>query len=173
MMFPSPPSDQIPPIHDVLIIGAGPCSLAVVARLGEHKPSALYTDEEHRRFHWLAKHASKSAVKDRKKGKVHRQGSDTADRRPMSSNDERSILVLDAEGKGWMTRWHRLFAAFEIQHLRSPMFFHVDPGDKDALLAFAYERGREGELKEITGVVGKEVSKHKVKKRRRLAGRCG
>ena len=47
------------------------------------------------------------------------------------------------------------------------MFFHPDPGDRDSLLAFAHEQGRAGELVEIGGCVGREVSKHKVKKEKR------
>lgn len=54
------------------------------------------------------------------------------------------------------------------------MFFHPDPGDRDALLAFAHERERTAELEEIAGCVGKELSKHKQKKRRRemCGGKC-
>lgn len=54
------------------------------------------------------------------------------------------------------------------------MFFHPDPGDRDALLAFAHERERTGELEEIVGCVGKELSKHKRKMRRRemCGGKC-
>ena len=163
---PSPTSAAtLPTIHDVLIIGAGPSGLAVAARLREHTPSALYTDEEHRRFHWLRKHAGHSSVKDRKTGRVR-----TASHTPIT----RDLLVLDAEGKEWLTRWNALFAAFRISHLRSPMFFHPDPGDRDALLAFAHEKQRTGELEEIAGCVGKELSKHKQKKRRRemCGGKC-
>jgi hypothetical protein len=47
------------------------------------------------------------------------------------------------------------------------MFFHVDPGERDALVAFAQEEGRQGELKEIVNCVGKERSKHSKKKKRR------
>jgi cation diffusion facilitator CzcD-associated flavoprotein CzcO len=36
-------------IQDVLIIGGGPCGLAVAARLHESTPSALFTDSEHQR----------------------------------------------------------------------------------------------------------------------------
>jgi hypothetical protein len=160
----------LPPLHDILIIGAGPSGLAVAARLREHTPSALYTDEEHRRFHWLRKHAGASSVKDRRTGRVrvsasHGQNSDSR---------ERDLLVLDAEGKDWLTRWNGLFAAFRIQHLRSPMFFHPCPRDRDSLLAFAHETNRTNELEEIAGCVGKELSKHKQKKRRReLCGKCG
>jgi hypothetical protein len=46
------------------------------------------------------------------------------------------------------------------------MFFHVDPGDRDGMLAYTQEVGREEELWEISGCVGKEMSKHKKKKRR-------
>lgn len=156
--------DQLPPIHDVLLVGAGPSGLAVAARLRERTPSALYTDEEHRRFHWLAKHGSRSSVKDRKTGRVRSAASFS------SSPQQRSLLVLDAESPAWLARWHALFAALRIAHLRSPMFFHPDPGDRDALLAFAHEARRTGELEEIAGCVGKEVSKHRMKKRRREVG---
>lgn len=162
----TPPTDAtLPAIHDVLIIGAGPSGLAVAARLREHTPSALYTDEEHRRFHWLKKHAGQSSVIGRRTGKV---------RSAFNGPKERDLLVLDAEGPDWLRRWNRLFGALQIQHLRSPMFFHPDPGDRDALLAFAHETERTGELEELTGCVGKELSKHKQKKRRReLCGKCG
>lgn len=56
-----------------------------------------------------------------------------------------------------------MFRAMEIKTLRSPLFFHPDPRDRDGLLAFAYEQGREEELDEITAVVGKELSKHRKK----------
>jgi hypothetical protein len=46
------------------------------------------------------------------------------------------------------------------------MFFHVDPGDRDGMLAYTQEVGREDDLWEISGCVGKEMSKHKKKKRR-------
>lgn len=74
------------------------------------------------------------------------------------------MLVLDSSSDQWMAKWNALFKKFEISHLRSPMFFHTDPSDRDALLAFAHEQGRMDELQEIAGVVGEEVSKHKRKK---------
>jgi hypothetical protein len=167
-VFTESTTTTLPPLHDILIIGAGPSGLAVAARLREHTPSALYTDEEHRRFHWLRKHAGASSVKDRRTGRV--RTATTLNSHP----GERDLLVLDAEGKDWMTRWHALFAVFRIQHLRSPMFFHPCPSDRDSLLAFAHETGRTSELEEIAGCVGKELSKHKQKKRRReLCGKCG
>lgn len=76
------------------------------------------------------------------------------------------MLVLDGTGDQWMQRWNNAFRTLEIKQLRSPMFFHVDPGDRDGMLAYTQEVGREKDLWEISGCVGKEMSKHKKKKRR-------
>lgn len=66
-----------------------------------------------------------------------------------------------------MERWNRAFKTLEIQQLRSPMFFHVDPSDRDGMLAYTQETGRDCDLWEIPGCVGKELSKHKKKKKLR------
>jgi hypothetical protein len=44
------------------------------------------------------------------------------------------------------------------------MFFHPHPGDLDALKTYAQIKGRSKELVEISGVVGREWSKHQKKK---------
>lgn len=80
------------------------------------------------------------------------------------------MLVLDSSGDGWMAKWKRLFAVLEIRHLRSPMFFHPDPRDRDGLLEYVHAVGRECECVEIAGCVGRELSKHQLKKRRRRGG---
>lgn len=51
------------------------------------------------------------------------------------------------------------------------MFFHVDPKDRDALLAYAEEKGSPEDLVEIANCVGKERSKHKQKKDRKFVNR--
>ena len=145
-------------IYDAIIIGGGPSALAVAARLREPLPSALYTDVEHQRFHWLKKHGSHIRTRDHSSLKP----CDTA--RPFG-NDLR-LLVLDRSGDEFLSAWKALFKAFDISHLRSPMFFHPDPKDVDSLLAYACLNGRDGELKEIGGVVGKERSKHQEKRKR-------
>lgn len=211
-----------PDLLDVLIIGAGPCGLAVAARLHEETPSAMFTDEEHQRYHWINKHSGRmSLVQSRKKGikgvRAEKWNADTAtagggdktspstktkrirgrgdsggseigeppalssspetvssvslfseDEQDMSAGGEKkrlSIKVLDSTSTNWMERWNRAFRTLEIQQLRSPMFFHVDPGDRDGMLAYTQETGREKDLWEISGCVGKELSKHQKKKK--------
>ena len=139
-------------VYDVIIVGAGPCGLATAARMREHTPAALFTDEEHRRFRFLRRHPKGSSPGSRKD---HSLGP--------------KMLILDAEDDKWLGRWKRLFKTYDISHLRSPMFWHVDPLDRDALLAHAYHNEREDELVEIRNCVGKELSKHAHKKTRSKA----
>jgi len=151
-------------LHDVAIIGAGPCGLAVAARLRETLPSALFTDSEHQRYHWIRRHAERDRVTIRTKKKPVV--------RPNNNNRQTQLntikmVAFEATSDQWLSRWHGMFEALKIRHLRSPLFFHVDPQDRDSLLAFAHERGRMGEMREITGVVGKEISKHERKKKMR------
>lgn len=146
-------SEIYPTLHDVIVIGGGPCGLGIASRLCEHSPSALFTDDEHQRYHWIKKHGRRMALKNRKTGRVKgRNGS--------CKGQRYSTLVLDASGEDFMSRWKTLFTAFDIHHLRSPMFWHVDPSDRDALLAMAHNENREHELFELKNCVGKEVSKH-------------
>lgn len=185
-----------PDIHDVIIIGAGPCGLAVAARMHEETPSAMFTDEEHQRYHWIKKHTGRmrlvqagrsksNAVRTEKwtRGlnstepeRERRESTGSASSVPSLSSSSSSststsaaslsTLVLDGSGEQWMQRWHDGFRVLEIQQLRSPMFFHVDPSDRDGMLAYTQETEREEDLWEISGCVGKEMSKHKKKKRR-------
>lgn len=161
-------------VHDILIIGAGPAGLAAAARIHEHTPSATFTDDEHQRYHWIKKHGRKMNIKNYRNNKdslptppSSPESSDCGCDHTPSSN----MLILDADGTEWMAKWNRLFKTFGIDYLRSPMFFQIDPADRDALLAYAHETDREKELMALPGCAGKEVSKHKKKKTINAKGR--
>lgn len=67
-------SESDGPVHDITI-SAGPCGLAVVARLYEHTPSTIFTDEEHQRYHWTKKLDGRMSTKHKKDGGVQRLSS--------------------------------------------------------------------------------------------------
>ncbi|RDW71156.1 hypothetical protein BP6252_07719 [Coleophoma cylindrospora] len=158
-------------IYDVLIVGAGPCGLAVAARLSEDTPSALFTDSEHQRYHWMKKAASQSS----KAQKVSRRSKTASDRLVTGATNPQTkrlnMKVLDASSDTWMHSWDTKFKDLGISHLRSPMFFHPDPRDRDGLLGFVYKEGREKELVEIGNVVGKGLSKYQRKMKVKNSGR--
>lgn len=148
-------------LYDVVIIGAGPCGLAVAARLRESTPAALFTDDEHERY-WKRFNISESIETEKKNARRGRGRSNSSS----SAQCKRSCVVLDASAREWMAAWRTKFRNLQIDHLRSPLFFHPDPRDRDGLLAFAHFTDRSDELEEIHHVVGKEISKHRVKKQR-------
>ncbi|CAD6907896.1 unnamed protein product [Tilletia controversa] len=177
---PEAPCEPLPAsaYFDLVIIGSGPAALALIARLMEKRPAALYLDEEHRYLHWLH---SKDGSAGRSDGRKKNRRGATVESSPgaapllrtrylpnsserafvrsleseeeqLSDNNNKStsttgssrplrILILDRIG-GWLGLWNRLFAAYEIPHLRSPMFFHPSPADLDALVAYAERTGR-------------------------------
>ncbi|KXS18743.1 hypothetical protein M427DRAFT_198653 [Gonapodya prolifera JEL478] len=125
--------------YDLVVIGAGPHALALVARLLERRPHALISDAEHGRLHRL---------------QSTRRGGAAA---PRQGGSQR-ILVIDRYG-AWMHRWDACFSAYQISHLRSPMFFHMDPADIDSLRAFAHAQGRCNELHDMTHIVDEGCSR--------------
>ncbi|KAL8757903.1 MAG: hypothetical protein Q9199_001866 [Rusavskia elegans] len=163
------------PIHDILIIGAGPAGLAVAARLREPTPSAVFTDAEHNRYQWIKKHSGRMNLRPRGCGAQGSKCSSVGGCNGVKGDDDTTtssgsthrldIKVLDSSGPNWLHSWIANFAALGISHLRSPMFFHPCPRDRDGLLAFAQETGRCDECVEIANCVGKSMSKHRRKKK--------
>ena len=177
-------------VHDVLVIGAGPAGLAIAARLREPTPSAVFTDAEHDRYHWVKKHSGRmnllprgSAARSKCSSTFHRNANGYGlpcvffgrssltvifffrDDIVASNNQRFNIKVVDSSGCDWLNSWTMNFAALGISHLRSPMFFHPCPRDRDGLLAFARETGRCDACVEITNCVGKSMSKHRRKRK--------
>ena len=85
----------------------------------------------------------------------------------MEASDKQrfKIKVVDSSGCDWLKSWTNNFAALGISHLRSPMFFHPCPRDRDGLLVFAHETGRCDDCVEIANCVGQSMSKHRRKKK--------
>lgn len=126
---------------DLVVIGSGPAALALVSRILESRPAALYTEDEHRHLHWLNKGPLLRTHKSgRGAERVIKSATEAGD--DCHCGGRIRILVIDKLGQGWMGLWNRLFAAYDIRHLRSPLFFHPDPSDFDSLLAFAEYEGR-------------------------------
>ena len=147
-------------IHDILIIGVGSSGLAVAAHLHEHTSSALFTDAKHQRFLLLKFSLSSRLIT--KPIRISRRSYTARDRLlyepsiPAIGNLD--IGVLDTNHDDWMAAWNEKFDKLGVSHLRSPMFFHPDPRDRDGLRAFAWAEGSMDELKEIGEVVGKDFS---------------
>ncbi|KAJ9660906.1 hypothetical protein H2198_002251 [Neophaeococcomyces mojaviensis] len=152
--------------YDIAIIGAGPSALAVAARLHESTPSALFTNDEHARY-WKKYKQQRNRLESerkRRKSSVDSVNISQAENIGDPGLDRPSMIVLDAHSDQWLSAWKKRFRDLKISHLRSPLFFHPDPRDRDGLLAFAHEHNRTDELHEIPNVAGKELSKHEKKK---------
>lgn len=142
---------------EVVIVGGGTCGLAVALRLCENAPGLIYTEEEHQRFHWLKKRGHKVST-------IHKGMTKTLKYVSPATLGPENILVLDAIGDKFMTGWDNQFRSCQIPHLRLPMFFHPDPVNIDGMITYAHTHKREKDLMEIQNVVGKEYSKHQLKR---------
>ncbi|PVH15611.1 uncharacterized protein CXQ87_003457 [Candidozyma duobushaemuli] len=154
--------DSCPDIHsenffEVVIVGGGTCGLAVASRLCENAPGSIYTEEEHQRFHWLKTRGSRVST-------IHKGMTKTSKYVAPTKLTAENILVLDALSDSFMGGWDNQFRSCQIPHLRSPMFFHPDPVNIDGMITYAHSTKRERDLMEIQNVVGKEYSKHQIKR---------
>ncbi|KAI8899083.1 hypothetical protein BC833DRAFT_587100 [Globomyces pollinis-pini] len=137
-------------ILDLVIVGAGPHALSLVCRLLEKSPFDVLSDADHQRLHHIGKSGGQFAP-------PFYPCCPTLD----LNSCRKRMLVIDGAG-GWMEKWNNSFHAYNIKHLRSPIYFHPDPLDPNALLAFAETQERTCELQDITSVVdGDKKAKRK------------
>lgn len=152
---------------EVIVIGGGTCGLAASARLCEDYPGSIYTEDEHQRFRWLKQRGNKVNLIN------HNVSSKTKYKPPTKDNSYTlpkkykplEILVLDTVSDRFLGQWDNQFSKCQIPYLRSPMFFHPDPVNIDGLVTYSHFTNRqESDLMKIENVVGKEYSKHQLKK---------
>ncbi len=120
---------------DLLVIGAGPHALSLLARLVDDEPDLR--DERTR-----AAHATKAGSRGRSHTAVRqhlRKSFDACSRLPQRT------LVLDTHGS-FMAQWKQDFAALEIHHTRSHADLHPCPFDFTSLRAWAAVCKREHEM---------------------------
>lgn len=154
---------------DLVIIGAGPAALAVISRILESRPAALYTEDEHRHLHFTHRQRAPALIPS-KIAKTYTPTANSSNGKGLESQSRQGrkkrakglwnlqnnhdlcpcegrikILVIDRLGEGFMGLWRRNFRALGISHLRSPMFFHPDASDFDALIAYANQHGKADE----------------------------
>lgn len=125
----SSPPTSIPSSHlfDLVIIGSGPASLALVARILSVRPASLYTEDEHRHLHWLKKSGNDgssggggsrtSKLKTVRTGRgeekvLKRQESEIQGE--CQCEGKMRILVIDKIG-GWLAAWDRAFKEYDIK----------------------------------------------------------
>jgi hypothetical protein len=108
---------------DLVVIGAGPAALSLVARILEKWPAALYTEEEQRHLLWLHRTDHGRSRAFLKTGRVGRGSDryikgvkhieDRLENGGPNQEDLIRILVVDKSG-GWMKLWNKLFEAYDI-----------------------------------------------------------
>lgn len=150
---------------EAIVVGGGTCGLAVAARLCEECPASIYTEDEHQRFQWLKQRGNKVNLVNRNISSKTKY-KPSKNRYVLKKFSPLEILVLDSKSDSFLGQWDSQFAACQIPYLRSPMFFHPDPVNIDGLISYSYltKRDNEKDLMKIENVVGKEYSKHQLKK---------
>jgi hypothetical protein len=140
-------------LQELVVVGAGPHSLALLCRLFEASPFGILNNQEHQRLHHL-RNKSRQASKD----SILFSCGEHID----IDKAKRKVKVIDSSG-GWMNHWNSCFESLNIDYLRSPIYFHPDPFDPESLRAFAELQNRKSELRDITHVIS-SGTKRKSKK---------
>ncbi|CEH16118.1 hypothetical protein CBOM_05990 [Ceraceosorus bombacis] len=134
---------------DLIVIGAGPASLALVARLLEERPAAIYTEDEHRHLHWLKKSGKAGNISRARTIKTRARGSE----RVISTADDNLAKPSRAERRQRRRQDGETAESLHAEHQRQV----APPGYS---------------LREIANCVGKEISKHRIKSRQKRQGKA-
>lgn len=138
---------------NLVIIGAGPHSLALVLRfLEDSQYNGLTSNEWERSKFWKEKNNNCSC-------------------RSLQGNlklNELRIAVIDKNGE-WLCQWNHQFESIKIPYLRSTAQMHIDPFDKDGMREFAFRHARNEELID-QGIFDKISSKRKNNKNKTKNG---
>jgi hypothetical protein len=152
-------------VKELVVIGAGPHSMAMILRLLQ--PDADLMSEKER--HIKAEHHSKKLrpirevrqyVRDLSRGTatiLKKKGSKlvfSKDNPPPIDliKLRKSVLVIDKStptsdrDSGWLSHWNKNFDAIQIPYLRSPTTAHADPFDHRSLDIYADMNGRNKDL---------------------------
>jgi hypothetical protein len=113
-------------LADLVIVGAGPHALTLLARILEENPGDLFA---------LSMPGFDQVSRQITSRRFMRKQSTTQRLDALLSR----IVVIDPSGT-WLTKWHTSFQQFAIEHLRSPVTVHPDPTDAIALREFAEQR---------------------------------
>lgn len=149
---------------DILFIGSGPHSLAVLSRLITKLPFSTYNDAQHHRIlKWSSR--GPSQLHKRNSGLTKHESSTKG--RVFRDQTLGDIMVIDPSGK-WMSRWKTQFSIYSIEYLRSPLTFHPDPSDEDALKSFAEIENRQNELLECSDLFNKSIKTSRKMRERSL-----
>lgn len=119
---------------DLVVIGAGPHALSLLARLIDDEPDLL-TERERVTV------AKKAGTKGRSHGTIRKhlkRKFNAAERLPR-------VVVIDAHGR-FMAQWEADFAALDIRHTRSHADLHPCPYDFASLRVWAEMHHRQDEL---------------------------
>ena len=152
-------------VKELVVIGAGPHSMAMILRLLQPDADLMSEKERHSKAEHHSKklrpiHEVRRYVRDLSRGTatiLKKKGSKlvfSKDNPPPIDliKLRKSVLVIDKStpasdrDSGWLSHWNKNFDAIQIPYLRSPTTAHADPFDHRSLDIYADVNGRNKDL---------------------------